>query len=47
MQIDEQGNYATRKLEDGRILYVFPLTYGKARLGIGNKYAPLDFDAAY
>jgi len=47
MQIDKQGNYAVRKLEDGRTLYVFPLTYGRARLGIGNKYMPFSFDAAY
>lgn len=47
MQVDKQGNYAVRKLEDGRTVYVFPLMFGRARLGIGNKYAPLTFDATY
>ena len=47
MNIDENGNYATRTLEDGRTLYVFPLTYGRARLGVGNKYIPLVLDTSY
>ena len=47
MQLDEEGNYAKRKLEDGRTLFVIPLTYGRARLCIGNKYNPYSFDNAY
>lgn len=47
MEVDENGNYATRKLDDGRMLYVFPLTFGRARLGIGNKFMPLCYDATY
>ena len=47
MQLDKQGNYATRQLPDGRMLYVFPLTYGRARLGIGSTYDSLIFDNEY
>jgi hypothetical protein len=47
MNLDEDGNIATQKLDDGRICYVMPMTYGKARIGIGNKDMPLLFDAAY
>ncbi len=47
MQLDEGGNYAVRKLKDGRTLYVFPIMYGQARLGVGSQYSPLCFDAVY
>jgi hypothetical protein len=47
MLVDEEGNYAKRKLEDGRTLYVIPLTYGRARLCIGNKYEPYIFDDGF
>lgn len=47
MQLDEEGNYAKRVLEDGRTLYVIPLTYGRARLCIGNKYCEQVYDDGY
>lgn len=31
--------YAVRHLSDGRSIYVYPLTYGRARLGIGPRDA--------
>ncbi len=30
------GILATRRLDDGRLLAIVPLTFGRARLGIGN-----------
>lgn len=30
------GYYARRRLPDGRLLAVIPLTFGRARLGIGD-----------
>ena len=47
MQLDELGNYATRQLPDGRVLSVFPLTYGRARLGVGSPFNPLIFDDSF
>lgn len=47
MQLDEDGNFATRQLPDGREVSVFPLTYGRARIGIGNRYIRGFIDAAY
>jgi hypothetical protein len=32
------GYYARRQLADGRTVYVFPITFGRARLGVGNDY---------
>jgi len=45
--LDEEGNIAKRVLPDGRTLFVVPLTYGRARLCIGNKYFPASFDDTY
>lgn len=31
--------YAKRTLPDGRLIFVIPLTYGRARLCVGSEYA--------
>ncbi len=40
MRLDEEGNYAKRVLEDGRVVYVIPLTYGRARICISGLFDP-------
>lgn len=47
MELNEQHEYAKRLLDDGRTLYVVPISYGNARLCIGNKYCPMLFDNVY
>jgi len=46
-QDEDYGTRAERKLDDGRTLFVIPLTYGRARLCVGNAHNPLIFDNGY
>jgi hypothetical protein len=41
---DEDFSLACRNLGDGRALYVYMLTYGRARLGIGQADLAVGFD---
>ena len=43
----EQYELASRDLPDGRRAYIIPLTYGRARICISNKYSPLFIDNSY
>jgi hypothetical protein len=36
LEVDEEGFYMRRSLPDGRIVSVMPLTFGRARIGIGD-----------
>ena len=40
MTIGEDGHFTewTRMLADGRMTFITPLTYGRARITIGNEY---------
>ncbi len=35
-----EGAIFWKDLGNGRAIYIYPLTYGRARLGIGNKNDP-------
>lgn len=35
MKVQRAEHYTARMLSDGKILWVFPLTFGRARLSIG------------
>jgi hypothetical protein len=39
--------YGERTLPDGRKVIVYPLTYGRARLSIINRYCEWSFDVSY
>lgn len=40
-------SYAKRILPDGRICEVVPLTYGRARIVVGNAHDPYTVDVSY
>jgi hypothetical protein len=42
--MNARGAYATRLLDDGRVLDVIPLTFGRARLVISNSIISLSYE---
>lgn len=38
MIVKEDGHFLKRILDDGRMVFVTPLTYGRARITIGNEH---------
>lgn len=45
--MNEYGEVASKKLDDGRTISVFYLHVGLWRLCVGNKFSPMVFDDVY
>jgi len=47
LQRNDRGSYVTHQLADGRVADVFPITFGRARLGISRDLQVQWYDTVY